>query len=298
MCSVSSNNPRYELPIDNVEMQRLALQHQMWTLLIGGLYPQSFADTIQNQLRNSVASILDVGCGSGIWSIEMAKRFPTADVIGLDLNKQSYQDAPSNFSFIQGDITTGLPQLREKFNIIHCRCVAQHVPDPQQLVTTLAECLKPGGILLLADGDWVAFDEKQEPLSPVIWSPGIPEDDQIQNQQDLSWYAGWLNMFGELTRSRSYEPIETLVQRSTRFQDQEVFHYLSPINWAGEGIPHGQEIGHIMDMNMRSFFDGGESAMLKKGLSPKMLNIWREKFIEELNQRFYNIWHLVAAVKI
>lgn len=79
----------------------------------------------------------------------------------------------------------------------------------------------------------------------------MDEIEQAKNDQGRSWYAGWLEMFERLTRSRKYQPVDTLVRESGRFSHIHSSSYFSPINWPGNGIEHGEEIGEIMNKNMR-----------------------------------------------
>ncbi|TFK39829.1 S-adenosyl-L-methionine-dependent methyltransferase [Crucibulum laeve] len=291
---------RYKLPINSAEMDRLDVQHRLWSLLIGGLYPPTLNTRVNELLSagGATKSILDVGCGSGIWAIEMARRFSHAEVVGFDLNPQRYKDAPTNFSFIHGDLMGGLPiELHEKFDVVHCRCVAQHVPDPHALMRILARCLKPDGLLLLADGDWVAFDSQKRLLDPVKWNPDITIDEQVENDLGHSWYAGWLHLFGAITRSPNYEPIDVLLKVDGLFKDVTYKKYYTPVNWSGEGLEHGEEVGRIMDRNMREFFEGGAAVVLAKGMPPATLEVWRKGLMKEMNQHHYNVWHWAYAVK-
>jgi hypothetical protein len=56
---------------DIISVQRLSLQHRMWRLLVGGLYPSSLDTKVAQLLTadGSSRAVLDVGCGSGIWLI-------------------------------------------------------------------------------------------------------------------------------------------------------------------------------------------------------------------------------------
>ncbi|KAF9467170.1 S-adenosyl-L-methionine-dependent methyltransferase [Collybia nuda] len=288
----------YKLSSDANEMDRLATQHRMWCLLIGGLYPRQLQTSIEDLLLDESSSILDVGCGSGIWATEMAMRFPRSAVIGFDLTEQHYTGNLPNFKFIQGDLAHGLPQsFKGRFSVAHCRCVAQHVSDPQALVKEIAGCLKPGGILILSDGDWVAFDANKDLLVPFRWDPNVDEVTQANNEQGRSWYAGWLEMFERLTRSPKYQPVDTLVRESGQFSGIQYSRYFSPINWPGNDIEHGEEIGRIMNRNMREFFENGVTPMLNSGLSQKMIDIWRTKFEEAMDLHLYNVWHVTSARK-
>lgn len=82
----------YMLPADATEHSRLDLQHELLKKKRGGLFyaPQAVKRALAPR-DGSQPSILDVGSGSGSWVIEMARQFPHAEVVGLDL-------APANLS--------------------------------------------------------------------------------------------------------------------------------------------------------------------------------------------------------
>ncbi len=60
------------------EMERLDLQHHVLVLLMSG--ELHLAPLRQPQ------RIVDLGTGTGIWAIEMADRYPEAQIIGTDLS--------------------------------------------------------------------------------------------------------------------------------------------------------------------------------------------------------------------
>ncbi|KAK0466997.1 S-adenosyl-L-methionine-dependent methyltransferase [Desarmillaria tabescens] len=291
----------YQLPTDVAEMKRLGLQHRLWCLMIGGLYPTSIADALQNIMReNAHPTIADIGCGSAVWAMEMARLFPEGEVVGFDLHEQTYADAPKNFRFMQSDLAEGLPEsLRGTFDVIHCRCVAQHVPNPVGLISDIAEALKPGGLLLLADGDWVAFDEDKRPLVPFIYNPAINEQERHRcAQPGSSFYAGWLHLMGNITRSPVYRPIDQMLLQHGGFVDVSMQNYFSPINWNGRDLENGTEMGAIMNLNMKAFFHNSVKAAIKSGVAPGMLPIWEEEYLKEFGNRRYNIWHYTTARKM
>ncbi|KAE8384472.1 S-adenosyl-L-methionine-dependent methyltransferase [Aspergillus alliaceus] len=68
----------YSLPCDEQEQDRLNIFHKLFTVakvsdrLIYAPYPRN-------------GRLLDLGCGTGIWSIDMANKYPEAFVVGVDL---------------------------------------------------------------------------------------------------------------------------------------------------------------------------------------------------------------------
>jgi hypothetical protein len=75
---------RFKLPTDAAEADRLSLQHKMWNLLAGPLYPSALDGTVRQVLDpgdGAQRSVLDLECRTGDWATEMAKEFPHAEVV-------------------------------------------------------------------------------------------------------------------------------------------------------------------------------------------------------------------------
>ncbi|MGH2482587.1 MAG: class I SAM-dependent methyltransferase, partial [Ktedonobacteraceae bacterium] len=87
----------YLLPKDQEEALRLDFQHHALLHAIGSL---SVAP-----IPLDTGMILDVGCGTGIWAVEMARLFPTAQVIGVDVDPALFKaEAPQNCTLRTGDV--------------------------------------------------------------------------------------------------------------------------------------------------------------------------------------------------
>jgi methylase of polypeptide subunit release factors len=65
------------MPTDEKEQDRLDLHHEIMLQLLDGQHHLAPLDNPQR--------ILDIGTGTGIWAIDMAYRYPSAEVIGTDL---------------------------------------------------------------------------------------------------------------------------------------------------------------------------------------------------------------------
>ena len=62
---------------DQVEQERLDIHHEIMLLIAGG-------DLSKAPVKNS-HKVLDIGTGTGIWSVDYAFSHPETEVIGLDL---------------------------------------------------------------------------------------------------------------------------------------------------------------------------------------------------------------------
>ncbi len=99
-------------------------------------------------LRDS--QCLDVGCGGGILSEALAHR--GAHVTGIDLAEKALAVARihANTTGAEVDYRRNaaedlLPEERERYDVVTCLEILEHVPQPASLVQTCAELVRPGG---------------------------------------------------------------------------------------------------------------------------------------------------------
>ena len=97
--------------------------------------------------------VLDVGCGGGILSEALTNQ--GARVTGLDkaaaliaIAEQHAQAAKLNIHYCCMDISELSPL--EKFDIITCMELLEHVDQPFEFLTTLMSHLKPNGVLYVS----------------------------------------------------------------------------------------------------------------------------------------------------
>ena len=99
-------------------------------------------------------SFLDLACGTGILTREIAEKFPSAKIVGIDITK-SYLDVAKqnsnsfdNISFILDDAEKF--KLDLKFDCITGSYLPKYC-DPKILVKNCITHLKPGGKIILHD---------------------------------------------------------------------------------------------------------------------------------------------------
>jgi ubiquinone/menaquinone biosynthesis C-methylase UbiE len=148
-------NAPYVLPKDDREVQRLDFQHYMLRYLLRGNYAAPVANP---------TAILDVGCGTARWAIEMATVFPHTNVIGVDLVPPPVEETgvalatsarPDNFAFVQGNILEGLPFADGTFDFTHMRLLVFALPQDrwQDVANELMRVTRPGGWVEWLEGD-------------------------------------------------------------------------------------------------------------------------------------------------
>jgi len=129
------------------------------------------------QSMTSVSKVVDVGCGTGVATLQLAAMFPSAKVYGLDISKvpdSAQQMAPKNITWAVGnvlDLDHGKPDKdrdddqsgsgisRRIFtpgglDYIFGRMLFLGINNWTQYFSTTARSLKSGGMIEHQDLDW------------------------------------------------------------------------------------------------------------------------------------------------
>jgi SAM-dependent methyltransferase len=132
---------------------------------------------------------------------EMAHRFPHASVLGVDLAPPPMDTGafPRNLQFEIDDINLGLSHFYDQYDVVHARCVSGGITDMDQTMVEYQKCLKPGGILLIIEGDYHLY-ETRDRAARVKKLLGDPNVNGVS--EDGSWLRRMvLGEFVEISRS-------------------------------------------------------------------------------------------------
>jgi ubiquinone/menaquinone biosynthesis C-methylase UbiE len=105
--------------------------------------------------------IADFGCGVGVVTRMLAEiTGPSGSVTGIDVDGAQLEQASAwcaagrldNVNFLEAPAAcTRLP--RNSFDLVYCRFLLLHLADPMACLVEMRDVLKPGGILVVEDGD-------------------------------------------------------------------------------------------------------------------------------------------------
>src|SRR5271169_711122 len=117
------------------------------------------------------ARVLDVGCGPGTITADLAARVPSGEVVGIDAaadvlhgaRQEAERRGQANVRFETGDVYQ-LAFSDGSFDVVHAHQVLQHLSDPVAALAEMRRVCRPGGLVAARDGDYGA----------MFWYPAEP----------------------------------------------------------------------------------------------------------------------------
>ena len=134
--------------------------------------------------------LLDVGCGPGTITMDLAERVAPGRVVGIDREAGVITRAEAlrmsrgvtNVAFSIGD-TYALQFCDASFDVVHAHQVLQHLTRPVAALKDMLSLMRPGGTLAVRDGDYATF----------AWAPADPRLDR------------WMQIYRQITRRNGAE---------------------------------------------------------------------------------------------
>lgn len=135
--------------------------------------------------------VLDVGCGPGTITIDLARRVAPGRVLGLDRAEAVLDQArvnaeeagAGNASFETGDVA-GLEAPDGAYDVVHAHQVLLHLTDPAGALREMLRVTRPGGVVACRDTDYAA----------AFWWPADPRLDR------------WREVYRAVARGNGTEP--------------------------------------------------------------------------------------------
>ncbi len=137
------------------------------------------------------ASVLDIGCGPGTITADLAERVAPGTVLAVDLfagvldvaRAEIERRGLSNVTFATADVHR-LDFPDDAFDVVHAHQVLQHVADPVAALREMRRVCRPGGIVAARDADYAGF----------VWFPQLPALDL------------WRDLYRRAARTNRGEP--------------------------------------------------------------------------------------------
>lgn len=134
--------------------------------------------------------ILDIGCGPGSITLDLASYVPQGSIIGVDIEtarsaleaaqKCADAEGKKNVTFQVGDIFK-LAFEDNSFDIVHVHQVIQHVPDAAGALKEMRRVCKVGGLIAVRE------------VAEMVWYPDLPginEHFNLYGKKIAAWTGG------------------------------------------------------------------------------------------------------------
>jgi ubiquinone/menaquinone biosynthesis C-methylase UbiE len=251
----------YALPKDMADIHRLDFQHYALRQALKGNYTAPIhvgKDT----------KILDVGCGTGRWGIEMALDFPTTQVVGVDLEESGlHVTRPLNYRFQQANVLENFPFGNNMFDYIHQRLLVMGIPVTKW-VDEIGELLRVAKV----DG-YVELIEAGNTFSPV-------------GPYTRRWQEWAMDFSQSIGLDPSAVPLLEQFARQAGMRITQSTCVEVPITtWNGKLGGWRGRVGSMMLTNMKAVYEALKPRYLHQlGLDPEVVALMPTLLEEEWNR--------------
>jgi ubiquinone/menaquinone biosynthesis C-methylase UbiE len=137
------------------------------------------------------ASVLDVGCGPGTITLDLAAAVGAGRVVGIEpveaplalARRNAAARGDARTAFLRADVYE-LPWDTGTFDVVHAHQVLQHLTDPVAALREMARVTRSGGFVAVRDVDYAS----------MVWHPAS------------EGMTAWLDLYRRLARANHAEP--------------------------------------------------------------------------------------------
>jgi 2-polyprenyl-3-methyl-5-hydroxy-6-metoxy-1,4-benzoquinol methylase len=99
--------------------------------------------------RRPGATVLDLGCGDGRWTMEVARHVGAGRVLGVEFVEE-FAEAARTAGVVIADLGGELPYDDASVDVIHSNQVIEHLPRTDNFMREIARLLSPGGYAVVS----------------------------------------------------------------------------------------------------------------------------------------------------
>ncbi|EXJ95721.1 hypothetical protein A1O1_00845 [Capronia coronata CBS 617.96] len=214
--------------------------------------------------------VLDLGCGTGVWMNDMAKEYPRAQFVGIDIHNMSHNSHNDNITvYAPFDYESPWAIGEKSWDLIHLQMALGSVSDWSGLYRKIIKHLVPGT-------GW--FESVELDFEPRC------DDGSLKPGKLTEWWEIYLKHFYQtINRRIHYDPNTGDLLKAAGFKDIHHAVYKIPLNpWSNDRSEHRAAIWWGQVMSRGTDRDGGYG-MEALSLAPLCgYNGWKVDHVERL----------------
>jgi len=281
----------YRLPADDEELDRLNKQHLMFRDVMGK-YPPGLHEALKDD-SDEEKTVIDLGCGSGSWILDIAHDYPHASCLAVDLVPMQSTSMPPNCRSEVDDINLGLQHYFGAFNVVHGRLICTGIKDYPGLIDQIAMVLRPGGLVSLTEYNFYIYDGNKQLIhiddstTTGPWLPRWMHEARKAIQKQGADVDAAHHLFRWVSEHPDYERV---LYRDFWFQ-------LSPWKQGkDEQSLRDNRVGTIMREDMSAFLASGRPLLLGAGVPEDRVTELQTNAIQEMKDARTPLYVLVENV--
>ena len=115
--------------------------------------PTSEVKEVLKQISWKSKKVLDVGCGTGFFAYNVAKK--GGKVLGIDYSGKAIAIAKSHYSYPNLEFRNmDVSKIKEKFDVIVSNGTLEHMDDPLKTLKLFRQHLNPKGRIIITSPNW------------------------------------------------------------------------------------------------------------------------------------------------
>ena len=187
------SDERYGTPDDETE-----IEHRRLRFLAETRDPKTKAVLADLGIAEGM-HCLELGAGAGTISAWMADQVGAEGrVMSTDIDTSFHDEMPANVIVREHDIENDKPLPAGHFDIVHARAVLQHLPTREQVLADLVTLLKPGGWIVIEDGNFMEFAAQSlpDPYGPIHQMIAGAVHEEWREPNTSLYVAAWMRDLG------------------------------------------------------------------------------------------------------
>ncbi len=192
--------------MDRAETSRIAHTHHPFAAPASGA---TVARLLERLDPPEGSRVLDLGCGSGAWLVELLARRRDLSAVGVDthlhpdrLALAAARGVGDRLTWYEGDAGDWWDG---GYGSVLCVGAAHAFGGPRDMLTAIATHLAPGGRALVGDGFW---ERTPSPAAQAALGAGPTDFPSLSGLVDLAKATGWAVTYAHVSSAEEWDDYE------------------------------------------------------------------------------------------